>query len=196
MLITLDDTTHRARLKRASAIAKALEPDVTIAALELERAEELYALESLSQVDLQNAENKLSRAEGEFEAAEADSEMAAYHLQQTVVSAPIDGRVISIHTNQSAYVDPGVEMARLITLADTRRLIVKARISPHQWSPALMNRTATMKYQGAVYRGKVSYVDLQGQTQMDGKTIYHVHASFETAKLIPAGMPVTLDIAE
>lgn len=196
VLIVLDDTTQQALLKRARAIAQALKPDVTIAALELERAQELYALDSLSQVDLQNAENKLARAEGEYAAAEADAAIAAYHLQQTRIKAPFDGRVLAIHTNQSAYVDPAVETARLVTMADTRRLLVKAAITPQQWSATLANKPAKLSYQGTTYRGTVSHVDLQGQQQGDGSLRYRVHASFDTAQLIPAGMPVTLDIAE
>ena len=69
LLIQLDTVPYRARLDRAMAIEKSLQPVVLTAQMELERAEELYDRDSLSQVALKNAENALAKAEGNYQAA-------------------------------------------------------------------------------------------------------------------------------
>lgn len=196
VLIRLDDTAHQASLQRNNAIASSLEPDVTIAQLEFERAEELYALDSLSQVDLQNAENKLVRAQGDYQAAQAEAQIAAYDLKQTVLIAPFDGRVLEVHVSAAQYVDPAVENVRLVTLADSRRMIAVAEIGANQWSASLINKPATVKVQNRQLNGKVSFLSFKPETGASGGQIYRLHVSFATGTPIPAGLPVAVEIQD
>ncbi len=197
VLLKLDDTPHRATLSRTQAIARGLKPDVDIARLEMERAEELYALDSLSQVDLQNADNKLTRAEGALQAAEADRIAAEYELGRTVLTAPFDGRVLAVHVSSGQYVDPGVETTPLLTLVDSRNMIAVASIGGEQWRVSLLGQAARVRYRDKDYSGRISHLSLapvQG-TAGTGSASFLLHVAFTTDEPIPAGFPVSIDIS-
>lgn len=191
VLIELDATPHRAKLERALARERSLLPDVEIAQLELERVQQLYDIDSLSQVDLKNAENKLTRAEGAYQAAQADTTLARYQLEQTIIRAPVDGRVLQIKVNDAEFVDPSQSLAPLMILVESRRMKAVGMLNSSQWNPALSDKAATVTYQKQRLKGIVSYVGFNSDGQ---SSAYEVHVIFDTERLIPAQMPVSIDI--
>lgn len=196
VLIQLDATPHKAQLDRAQATEKSLFPEVEIAQLELERVQELYDIDSLSQVDLKNAENKLTRAEGVYQVAQAETALAKYQLDQTMIRAPVDGRVLMIHVNRAEFIDPAEDSSPLLTLVESRRMKAIGMLDSDQWNAALLNKAATIKYQNKKFNGKVSYIGFTRHRQVEGKSVYAVHISFESDRLIPSDMPVTIDIKD
>jgi len=64
------------------------------AQLELERAEELYDRDSLSQVALKTAENVLTEADGAYQVAIADKVLAEYQLKNAAITSPFNGQVL------------------------------------------------------------------------------------------------------
>ena len=196
VLIQLDATPHKARLIRAQANEKSLLPEVEIAQLELERVQELYDIDSLSQVDLKNAENKLTRAEGAFRIAQAETTLAKYQLDQTMIRAPVDGRVIQVYVNIASYMDPAVDSNPLLTLVESRHMLAIGLLNSDQWNAALLNKEATIQYHDKRFNGRVSYIGYALTSQSGGKGAYEVHIAFETDHLIPSEMPVTIDIKD
>ncbi len=196
ILLKLDVTTYQARLKRAIAIEKSLLPVQQAAQLELERAEELYDRDSLSQVALKNAENTLAKAEGNLEAASANRIIAEYELANTVISSPVDGHILQLFTNISQFIDPSVTTSPLLTVVNSRRMKAVALINSEQWNDSLINRKATVKYRNKEYSGKVSYLGFKRIKQSGGLPAYEIHVSFEADQFIPAEMPVTLIIKD
>ncbi len=196
VLIKLDVTPYQARLDRALAVEKSLLPLVQTAQLELERAEELYDRDSLSQVSLKNAENILAEAEGNYQAAVADKILAEFQLKHAVIVSPFNGRVLQLHTNVAQYVDPAVSLNSMITLVSSRNMKAVALINSEQWSDSLLNKKAMVQFGKRNFSGKVSYLGYKRIKQNGGLPAYEIHVSFETDEFIPAEMPVTINIKE
>lgn len=196
LLIQLDATAHQARLERAQAVETSLQPMVETAELELERAQELYDRDSLSQVELKKAENALSIAQGHYQAARADSALAEYELQKTQLRSPIDGRVLEVYTDVSHYIDPGVEKDALLTIVNSRQMLAVAQLNTEQWDAGLMNKKATVKFRDQQFNGRVSFLGFNRVKQSSGLPAYELQVTFETSSLIPAEMPVTIDISQ
>lgn len=196
ILIELDTTPHAAELERARAKEKALLPDVEIAQLELERVQELYAIDSLSQVDLKSAENKLTRAEGVYQQARAEAIIASYHLEQTIIRSPVNGRVLAVYTNRGQYVDAGEDARTLITIVESSHMKATGMLSSDEWDPVLFNKAATITYRDQEYTGRVGYLGLLDSAASNGKPAYAIHIYFETNRLLPARMPVGIVIED
>ncbi len=194
LLLRFDATPHQARRDQTEARVKGLRPEVSIAELELERALELYDRDSLSEVELKKAENRLAAAQADLQAAEAELRLASYELQQTRITAPAAARVLSVDASAGQYVDPAVSSAALVSLVDARNMKAVAALTPEQWSPSLLNKKATVKFRGKTYTGEVSRIGLGHVQQANGQAAYQVEISFTTDNLIPAHMPVSIEI--
>lgn len=196
LLIQLDDIPHAARLSRAKALESALLPAVQTAELELERAEELYDRDSLSQVELKNAQNALAEAEGKYQAAAAEKTLAEYQLKNAAITSPLDGRVLDIQTNVDQYIDPAVNDSALITLVNSQHMLATALINSEQWDSGLLNKKARVQFGDTTFNAKVSFLGFQRVKQSSGLPAYELYVSFKTSQLIPAEMPVTITIME
>ncbi len=196
VLIEMENTRQRAQFDKAEAVVKSLQPDVTIASLELERAQELYSLESLSQVDLQNAENKLMRAEGRLKAAQAEREIAADSLGRTVIKAPFPGVIDKLHTTAAQYVNPAVESAPLVTVVGIRSMIAIALLDAEQWNSGFVGKSATVRVAGKSFKGRVTHISRQPQRNSGGKAKFELHVSFSSDNPLAEGLPLTIDIKD
>lgn len=196
VLIELDATPQRARLKKAKALEQSLQPETEIAELELEKASELFDSDSLSQVALQNAQNQLAKAQGAYQAAQADSALAQYQLEQTRLTSPVDGRVLKIHRSVAEFVNPRVDSRPIISIVNSQKMKAVGMISSEQWQPSLLGRSAKVRFGNKTFEGKVSYLGFQRVKQVTGVTSYEVHVDFTTNQLIPEQMPVVIEIAE
>lgn len=196
VLIILDSTELNAELERAKAIAKSLLPTYEIAQLELERAEELYDRDSLSQVDLKTAESTMLKAEGDYEAAQAVVSMASYRLRQARIVSPLSGRVLSVEVSPGVYVDPSVNHQPMVKLVDSRQLQAIVAIKSEQWDANLLNKPATVTFRSRSFSGSVTSLGLASVQQNNGLPAYELSVTFTTDQLIPADMPVTIEIKE
>lgn len=196
VLIQLDATPYQARLDKALALEKSLLPVVQTAQLELERAEELYDRDSLSQVALKTAENVLTEADASYQAAIADKILAEYQLKNAALISPINGYVLQVHTNVAQFVNPVVSLDSLITLATKGQMKAIALIKSEQWNSLLLGKIATVELGEKIFTGKVSYLGYKRVKQTDRLPAYEIHVSFEADQFIPAEMPVTINIKE
>jgi RND family efflux transporter MFP subunit len=195
ILIEMDGVSQKLQVDKAKAIVKSLRPVLDTAQLELERAQELFGRDSLSLVDLKNAENALAQAEGNYEAAQADSKLADYYLNHSIIRSPIDGRVLEVHVNQSQFQDPQQNASPMITLIDSFKMRAVALVNSDQWAPELLNTQASVLYRAKKFTGKVSYIGYKRIKQAGGTAAYEIHINFDTDTLIPADMPVSIDIS-
>lgn len=195
-LVELDATPYRARLAKAGARVKQLQPALISAELELERAFELYDRDSLSQIEMKNAENKAAAAQGAVAQAEAEVDLANYELRQARLEAPITGRVMAVHARQGQYVNPDVALSPLITLVDSRRMLAVAVLNTDQWQANLVGKKATVMIRGKKYLAQVARIGYQRIQKADGLPAYEIALSFSTSELLPADMPVSIEIQE
>jgi RND family efflux transporter MFP subunit len=196
MLFKLDATPYLAQYERAKAVANSLQPALNTAQLELDRAQELFDRDSLSQVELSNAQNKVAAADGAYKAAQADISFTRYQLQLAQVKSPMNARVIDVNTIKGQYVDPSVDSSALITLVSANSMNVVAVLNSDQWSPNLLNKKAKVSYRGKVYQGKVTELGYQRVQQSGGLPAYEVRIVFSTQDMIPAEMPVSIEIKD
>lgn len=196
ILIEIDATAHQARLQRARAIETSLKPAVETAQLEMERALELYDRDSLSQVEMKKAEDALAIAQGHYEAAQADTALAQFELQKTQLRSPIDSRVLEVYTDVSRYIDPSVSNDILLTLVNSRKMLAVAHLNTEQWDGDLINKKASVKFRDQQFNGRVSYLGFNRVKQSSGLPAYELHVTFETSSLIPAEMPVSINISQ
>ncbi len=196
VLIELDGVAQQASLDRARAKARALLPAVETTELELERAFELFDRDSLSQVELKKAQINLAMAQGNYQAAQADTRLAQYQLDNSILRSPINGRVLQLHAHVGQYLNPAVTQTPLITLVDTLSMKAVAWINSEQWTPDLLDQQASVKYRDQSFSGRVSHVGYKRIKQPGGTAAYKLHVQFTTDTLIPADMPVTINIRD
>jgi len=196
VLLVLNNIPYKARLDRAIANEKSLMPAVQTAEMELERASELYDRDSLSQVALKKAEMTLAQAEGAHQVALAEVVLARYQLSNSIIYSPVDGYVLEFFANRSMYVDPAVSVDPLLTLVENHLMKAVALINSDQWSPSLMNKEATIQYRNKPFNGKVNYLGSRRVQQSSGLPAYEIHVVFESDILMPAEMPVIIQIKD
>ncbi len=196
LLLQLDDRPHRARLAQVRARAERLKPPMQTAELELERAQELYDRDSLSTVALQMAESRFAEARGAYEAALAEQKLAEYELELTRIRSPASGRVLTLTARPGQFVNPQADLSPLLLLVRTRSMQAVATLGSEQWNPELIGRKARVSYRGKTFEGRVEYLGLKRVKTGSGLSGYPVHIRFETDALIPADMPVGIEIEE
>lgn len=196
LLIQLDDRPHRARVAQARARTRQLKPALQTAELEFDRAQELFDRDSLSTVALQKAESRLAEARGVYEAALADQQLAEYALERTRIRAPLGGRVLSLSVGQGQYVNPDADLAPLLRLVQTQSMLAVSTLASEQWDPGLVGRAVRVVYRGQSFPGEVVSVGLQRVQNGAGLSGYELRVRFDTEHLIPADMPVSIEIEE
>lgn len=196
VLLKMDDTLLAAKVMQAKGMLEALKPDLNHARNQFERAQELYDRDSLTEVELANAEIALAAAEGKFQAAQAEVIVAEYRLSQGILKAPFDGYVLNIKTMEGRFVNPDVEPSDLLTVAKTGLMKAVGKLNSDQWKPGLLGKKATVKYKKSTFEGRVSMLGFERVEQVNGLPAYRVEVEFNTTQLIPAQMPVVISITD
>ncbi len=196
VLVELDASREQAMLNKALAQEKALEPELEIAELELEKALELYDRDTLSEVALKTAENKLARIQGAYKAAQAETSIARFDLQNTRLRSPVDGRVLRVHQRRGQYVSPAYQSIPLVTLVESRQMKAIGLVSSEQWRASLIGLPATVSYKQRKFTGVVSYLGFERVKKSTGVAAYEITVDFSTDQLIPEQMPVSIEIKD
>lgn len=196
VLLELDKASYQSALSRAQAIVKSHEPAKVQMQSELEKARELFDRDSLSLIDLQIAENNLQEAEGQLDAVKADVINAELELQKTSLRAPVDARVLAIHTHQERFINPNVSEQTLVTLVNVDQMLAIGSLSPSKWNPALLGKAVSISYRGKKYQGKVIELGFDQASQSDPSPVFELKVLFVASGEIPANMPLTILIQE
>ncbi len=196
VLLKLDTTPYRAAVASANAKVATREPVRDQMQIELEKAQELYDRDSLALVELQQAENNLQIAEGEFVAAMAALQLAKFELNQTTLEAPDNLLVLKVNSHPYQYVNTGVSDRPLITLVNHHQMMAITFLGPDQWNPDLVGKSAQVNYLGKNYQGKVTLLGYQRDIESNGSDGFELRVLFVASGQIPANMPVTIDIQE
>ncbi|HEX8253401.1 MAG TPA: efflux RND transporter periplasmic adaptor subunit [Thermoanaerobaculia bacterium] len=122
-VIRADDT--RAALSVARARVGEAEADVRLFAAEVERARHLFQEDVGSKQAWDKAERDLDSARARIASAAAEVRRLKALVEKTVITAPIDGVVITRHVHAGETVDGG---EAIITIADLKKTRVEAEI--------------------------------------------------------------------
>jgi RND family efflux transporter MFP subunit len=125
-VIRADDT--RAALSVARARVGEAEADIRLFQAEVERAKHLFSEDVGSKQAWDKAERDLDSARARLASAVAEVRRLQALVEKTVITAPIDGVVITRHVHAGETVDTG---EAIVTVADLRRTRVEAEIDEY-----------------------------------------------------------------
>ena len=195
-LLSLDPSRFQVAVERAQAQVKTRTPAFQQMSTEFEKAQELYDRDSLSQVELQQAENNLLLAEAELDMAKAELNDAQLGLKQTNLHAPVNGLILRVNTYQNRFVNTHVADQTLVNLVNNQQMHAIAGLTTEQWNPELLGKSAMVKFRDKSFSGKVISVANDRDIQDSNQSLYELRVLFVARGEIPANMPVTIEIQE
>ena len=162
----------QATLMRLQAEMERSRVDVTDTQRKLERARELYAQQLVARTDLDTAETNALQAQATVKSAEAQVTQARASLNQaqvnlahTVISAPIDGIVISRNVDVGQTVAATMQAPTLFVIArDLTRMQVRASVNEADVGAIRTGQPVTFRvdaYPDETFSGAVTQVRLQ-----------------------------------
>jgi HlyD family secretion protein len=162
----------QATLIRQQADMERSRVDVTDTQRKLERARELYAQQLVARSDLDTAETNALQAQAAVKSTEAQVTQARASLNQaqvnlahTVISAPVDGIVISRNVDVGQTVAATMQAPTLFVIArDLTRMQVRARVNEADVGAVRTGQRVTFRvdaYPDETFSGAVTQVRLQ-----------------------------------
>jgi HlyD family secretion protein len=179
VIARLDPSLFAAQVEQARATVTRLEAEAARAGVQaadawqkLRRAQELAARQLVAAADLEAAEATARAADAAVKAsaaqivqARASMHQADVNLGHTVITAPIDGIVISRNVDVGQTVAASMQAPTLFVIArDLTRMRVEARIAESDIGRVADGQPASFRvdaYPGRIYTGTVTQVRLQ-----------------------------------
>ncbi len=130
VLARLDASTYERQVDQAAAELASAQASLKLAEANFRRAEELKALDLVSQADFDQAEATRAQAQASLLVREASLSKARVDLEKTTIFSPMDGVVISRAVDVGQTVAASLNAPTLFTLAqDLRQMRIEAQIS-------------------------------------------------------------------
>jgi len=174
VVVLLDDTEQRARVREAEAAVAAAKVAVAKAELDYQRVAELAQKDVESRKAFDDARLQLEAARAQLMQAEAALELAKVYLDWTVIRSPIDGVVLERLVEPNELVVPqsfggtrGPSTA-LIALADPKDLQVEIDLNEADLSKVYLGqrcRVSPEAYPDKVYAGYVAEIAPEANRQ-------------------------------
>ncbi len=128
LLAELDDRDLVAKRDQAAAEVQQMQADLEYARADLARKRDLAAARVLTPSDLEAAERADAVAQRQVDAAKANLAVAAAQVEYAKITAPIDGVVSSVTTQEGETVAASFAAPTFLTLLDPSRLEVWAYV--------------------------------------------------------------------
>ena len=130
VLAQLDASTYERQVEQATAELESAKAALKLATANFTRAQELRALELVSQADYDQAEATCAQARASLQVREASLSKAQVDLEKTTIFSPMNGVVISREVDVGQTVAASLNAPTLFTLAqDLREMRIEAQIS-------------------------------------------------------------------
>lgn len=177
-LLELDSGRFDAAVDAARARVERLDPDVSEARRELERAEDMYDRTLISEHDLAMVRIALARVEADAAHAQAMLRLAEIDRERRVLRAPFAGVVIERPVEVGEVVNARVENNPLVGIGDASRLLARARLESSAlpgWSSGL---EVTVLIAERRITGRVVHVSLEPVRSAEAEALYAVDVEF------------------
>lgn len=203
----LDST--RASLRSEQARLKGAEASLINARLNYERLQQLHETGDVTRADLDGAEAQFLSAqsnkqviEHSIEIAEARIEEAEQDLNNTVITAPMDGVITALNTEVGETVIVGTTNnagSVIMVIADLSDMLLKAQVDEANIAPVEVGQRATVfinAYPDRDFVGEVQKIGLTRQVASDGTGIFQVEILLETeeGERLYSGLTASTDI--
>ena len=168
VLARLDASTYERQVEQAEAELESARASLKLAEANFRRAEELKALELVSQADFDQAEANRAQAQASLRVREASLSKAQVDLEKTTIFSPMDGVVISRAVDVGQTVAASLNAPTLFTLAqDLRRMRIEAQISEADVGGVEEGQAVTFTvdaYPARTFTGRVNQVRFEPVT--------------------------------
>ena len=192
-LILMDTTLLQLDYNLAESNLSVLSPEKLLAEMDMNRAFELYDRELITDVALKMAESKYAQAMAKFNVVQVSKDKAEVLLKAATIKSPIKGRVISINRSVGYYSDIEHSVS-LMTIVDDSKMEAIAYVKVSQWDYSLVSKKATVIINKKKHIGVVKSLSLVPVENAKGLSVYPIVVSFQPKNILPAGMPVTINI--
>jgi len=148
IIATIDDKLKNLAVQKAQNLKVKLEKD-------LERNKNLYNGGSLTEQQLDDAQNSCNDAVIQFEQAEKE-------LTNATIKSPISGVITKKQVEEGEYINIG---STIVTIVDISRLKIKLNVSEVNVYQLKFNNKATITtdvYPGVAFEGNISFISSQG----------------------------------
>jgi HlyD family secretion protein len=135
----------RAALSVARARVGEAEADIRLFEAEVERAKNLWQQDVGSKQSWEKAERDLDSARARRASAVAEVERLAALVEKTVITAPIDGVVITRHVHTGETVEAGTS---IVTIADLAKRRVEAEIDEYDAARIRLGASVSVNAEG------------------------------------------------
>lgn len=194
VLLSLVSTGLKANADITEARVNALAPAVQKMQTELEKAEELFARDSLALVALQTAEQNHAIAQANLAGAQARLIRARFRLSQAEIRSPINGIVLSIDTFTGQFINTAVNNQTLLTVVDDSTMTVQSLLPMELWDESMMGKPAQINFQENSYQGEVVGVSRQVTIGNNNHPAVTLRIKFSSGGGLAAGLPVNVSI--
>ncbi len=194
VLLSLVSTGLKANAAMAEAQVNSLTPAVDRMLTEMEKAQELFARDSLALVELQTAEQNHAIAQANLAGARARLERARFRLSQAEIRSPINGIVLSIETFTGQFINTRVNNQTLLTVVDNSSMVVQSLLPLEHWKESLKVKPVLVSFQEHSYQGEVVGVSKQVTIGNNNHPALTLRIKFATDGKLSAGLPVIISI--
>ncbi len=177
-LLTLDARVLAARAAGTRAGVAGAEIGLDEATRELDRAEDLFERDLISEHDLELVRIETAKAEAAHAKAAAETRIAELNLRNSVLRSPISGLVVAVDAFPGQYIAVGFVSSEVVTLAETDTLVARAEVDGAVLDGLKEGTRAEVLIGGEVLPGEVYFIGLQALRIESGVPRYELSISF------------------
>jgi HlyD family secretion protein len=167
LLAELDKSTLSERVRQAEASLANADSDRKLAQQNYDRTKSLFDQKAATPASLEEAENRLSTANGRMVTAKADLQQAMVNLAFADIYSPISGRVLNRAVDEGQTVAASFSTPTLFTIAnDLTKMQVEANVDEADIGRIRVGQSSEFSvdtYPGEIFTGTVSQIRLEPQ---------------------------------
>jgi RND family efflux transporter MFP subunit len=184
IIARIDSTEYQARVRQAQQQAQAAAAQVDIARRQFENNRSLVAQGFISKTALESSTASLAAAEATYQAAQANADIAAKAVGDTVMRAPLSG-VVSQRLAQ-----PGERVAvegRIVEIVDLSQLELEAALSAGESLAVRVGQTAQLQIEGSAQKLNAKVVRINPSAVAGSRAVL-VYLTVETVPGLRQGL--------
>ncbi|MCK4546726.1 MAG: efflux RND transporter periplasmic adaptor subunit [Candidatus Eisenbacteria sp.] len=201
LLAELDKTEARTEYDQAAANLASAKASLQYLRKQLERQQELYEQDLISDLEMEETNLELVRAESQKVSAEAKLTAAKQRLDDTVVRAPVRGVVLLKSVEAGQIISSGINSytggTTVAVVADMSRMLVKTSVDEVDIGSVEVGQAASVRpdaFPAEASSGEVIRIAPQGRMEQN-VTTFEVTVQIPNPDLkLKAGMNCSVDI--
>jgi len=184
VLLALDPAPFQASIQQADSQVTLRKIERDEAARDAKQAQELFDRTVLSVVELENAKNRVARAEASLKDAMALRERARWQRRVSSLKAPFEAIVLSRHAEPGQSIAAELKPPVLVVIAAAGEYSATARIGADRATGLKVGQSVQVRISGKSYAGTLRSI---AHEPVVGHEPYVVEAVFSSSDVLHAG---------